>query len=300
MAHYNYSKGYCIQLGNENNWFVTGYENGMEYADTFAEIMKLKECPLNEYPKIVFLNSSNSDQLNEKDIKMILPSAVNEWKVHNYNAFRIWHSLQSNNIILEYKSQEPSKDEKYIAMWSLLSFVFLKCLKIGALPTHSGLAEYKGKGVLFAASGGTGKSTTCRRLPSPWKVLCDDENLIMPDGNNKFKVHPFPTWGDYLWDRSKNKWDIHQSVPLSAIFFLSRSESDEIEQLPQDKSSLYITGTAYQVFAKTIRSMDNNEQTAIMSQIFNNAFDISKSVPIYKLKISLTGRFWKKIEEVLI
>lgn len=299
MVSYNYAKGYCIQLGNENNWWVTGYENGKGYADTFAEIMKLKECPLNEYPKIVFFESSSLNQISEKDIETVFPDSLNKWKTYDHNNFKIWHCLKSNNIAIEYKSEKLSKDDKYSAMWILLSFVFLKCLKTGALPTHSGLAEYKGKGVLFAASGGTGKSTTCRRLPSPWKVLSDDENLIMPEGNNKYRVHPFPTWGDYLWNRSKNKWDIHQSVPLSTIFFLERSDNDEVERLSRDKSSLFMTGTAYQVLAKAIKSMDKDNQAAIMGKIFNNAFDISKSIPIYKLKISLTGRFWEKVEEIL-
>ncbi|HGE69725.1 TPA: SynChlorMet cassette protein ScmC [Candidatus Poribacteria bacterium] len=299
MARYNYLKGYCIQLGDDNNWWITGYEDSIKYADILSEIMRLNECPMNEYPKIVFFNSSNSDQLNENTIQSIFSNSETEWKAYDYNACRIWYGVQSNDVIVEYKSQEPSKDDKYVAMWITLCFVYLKCLKIGALPTHSGLAEYNGKGVLFVAPGGTGKSTTCRRLPSPWKALCDDENLIMPDKDNKFRVHPFPTWSDYFWDRANNKWDIHQSVPLSAIFFLERADNDEVVQLPKDKSSIYMTGTAYQVLAKAIIRMSKDEQSEIMRQVFNNAFDILNSVPVYKLNISLTGRFWEKIEQVL-
>ncbi len=299
MSYKNYTRGYCIQLGNGNNWCLTGYKDNVKYADILAEIMNLKECPLNEYSKIVFFNSSNSHQLNEKNIEKVLPDLTDEWKVYDYSSFRIWHSLQYGNIIIEYVSQEPSKDDKYNSMWTLLSFVFLRCLKTGGLPTHSGLAEYEGKGILFIASGGTGKSTACRRLPYPWKVLCDDENLIMPNKDGKFRVHPFPTWSDYLWERGRNKYDINQFVPLSAVFFLERSDKDEVEQLPKDVSSLYMTGTAYQVLAKILRKMGKDEQTTTMSQIFNNAFDVSRSIPSYKLKISLTGKFWKKVEEVI-
>jgi SynChlorMet cassette protein ScmC len=300
MTSYNYAKGYCIHLSDGNSWWITGYEDSIKYTDLFAYIMCLKECLPEKYPKFIFFNSSDSDHLNENIIKSTLCDSDTEWKSYKYDFGNVWYGVQSSDVIVEYKSQEPSKDDKFMAMWISLSFIYLKCLKTGALPIHGGLAEYKGKGVLFLAPGGTGKSTTCRRLPPPWKALCDDENLIIPDKNNKFLVHPFPTWSDYLWDRGNFKWDTQQAIPLSAIFFLDRSENDEVIRLSPDKTPIYMTGSSYQVLAKIIRLMNKNEQSIIMRQAFNNAFDILKAVPIYQLKISLTGKFWENIEEVLV
>jgi SynChlorMet cassette protein ScmC len=167
------------------------------------------------------------------------------------------------------------------------------------LSLHSALAEYNGKGILFAAPGGTGKSTCYNRLPDYWKPLCDDETLIVLDQNDTYRAHPFPTWSDYLMKRKENTWDVQYSVPLSAIFFIEQSDHDEIIYIDRRKSTLSITGSAKQILAIFLHGMKKEQKIDISTKMFNNAFDMAKKIPVFRLLVSLNGQFWKEVEKVV-
>ena len=156
-----------------------------------------------------------------------------------------------------------------------------------------------GRGFLLAGQGGTGKSTCCRRLPNNWKPLCDDEALIVLDKSKVYHVHPFPTWSDYIMERAKNTWDVQKSVPLSAIFFLEQSEKDEVIPLSKEQSAILITKSSKQAYDWSWTWIDKNNQTILIKDIFNNAFEMAKVIPAYRLRVSLNGRFWEEIEKVM-
>ena len=55
-----------------------------------------------------------------------------------------------------------------------------------------------------------------------------------------------------------------------------------------------------QMFGRFLRKTDKETKSSHLSKIFLNACRIAKKIPTYKLKVSLNGRFWEKIEETLI
>ncbi len=110
-------------------------------------------------------------------------------------------------------------------MWSSLAPIYLREQLFGGMPFHAGLVERDYMGFLISAPSGTGKSTSCRRIPPPWKPLCDDEVFIVKDSKGTYKVHPFPTWSEFFNGRKRHHLErFKRAVPLSAIFFLEQSK----------------------------------------------------------------------------
>jgi SynChlorMet cassette protein ScmC len=304
LINYNYNKGYCLHLSDENNWWVTGYEDGIKYANTFANVMNLKECSENGSPRLIFLESKEPRIAETKKNNIVSSELFQnfdaEWKFFDIDLIRLWSHVNFDGIICEVMYQENDKTDKYLFLWLSLHAIHQRSIRTGGLPFHAGLVEFMGRGFLLAGQGGVGKSTSCRRLPSNWKPLCDDESLIVLDKSNVYHGHPFPTWSEYIQERSQKTWEVQHSVPLSAIFFLEQSEKDEVIPLSKEQSVILMTNSSKQVYDRSWRWIIKNNQTIIMKNIFNNAFEMAKVIPAYRLRVSLNGRFWEEIEKVIL
>jgi len=46
--------------------------------------------------------------------------------------------------------------------------------------------------------------------------------------------------------------------------------------------------------------MDRNEEILLKKKLIDNASKIARAIPTYKLRASLTGRFWEEMEKILI
>jgi len=292
---YPYSKGYCLNLSDGNNWWITGYKDSTGYSVKFADIMRLEECLPNSSPKLIFCketeNNVKTSELRESLIK-------SGWRVCEHDVISIWNHNGSDDVICEFKNDDVYRNQ-YMAMWFSLQSVYYRSIKMGGLPFHSALAECDGKGVLLIAHGGKGKSTCCRRLPSHWKPLCDDETLVVLDKNGGYRAHPFPTCSDYLNKRAENTWDVRYSVPIYAIFFLRQDSSDKVVQLSKVNIPFFMIGSVLHVLKKSPLCVTQDEQNKIRECLFNNAVNMTKSIPVFQLRLSLNGRFWKEIEKVL-
>jgi SynChlorMet cassette protein ScmC len=303
LLMYNYPKGYNLYLEDGTNYWLTGYDDSIEFVDEFASIMRLTECPPNLLPKIIFYKTK-IDYQSTNDNNSILNEYTqsldkNEWEIHHYYDLSFCYNTISSDILCEIKIDKNGKDRKYQTMWTSLQAIYFNSINRGGLPIHGALIQHEGRGFLLAAEGETGKSTCCRRLPDYWQALCDDESLIVLNKNSKYRVHPFPTWSDYLSKRAKNTWNVQNSVPLSAIFFIEQSETDEVISLPVTQASLLVTDSAVQSMASKQTEIDKTDQSTIMTKIFNNSFDIATNIPAFRLKVSLRGTFWKEIEKVM-
>jgi SynChlorMet cassette protein ScmC len=152
---------------------------------------------------------------------------------------------------------------------------------------------------LLVASGGTGKSTCCERLPDDWLPLSDDESLVVLKEAKKYQAHPFPTWSDYLFKRNKKTWNVQYSVPLSGIFFLEQAEDDHVESVGEGTAAVLMTESATQICEKFWRNLGQEDQKEHRTELFDNACEMAKNIPGYRLSVSKDGRFWEKMEEVI-
>ena len=101
-------------------------------------------------------------------------------------------------------------------MRRIASQIAREALFRGGLLFHGALAEYRGSAFIMAGPGDVGKSTASRRLPSPWRSLCDDMTLVVRDCKGRFWAHPWPTWSRFNNGGPGGSWAVEQAVPLRA------------------------------------------------------------------------------------
>jgi SynChlorMet cassette protein ScmC len=170
----------------------------------------------------------------------------------------------------------------------------------GGLPLHCALVERDGLGILLVGRSGVGKSTACRRLPKGWSPLCDDLALVVRMSGGGFAAHPLPTWSAVGPDPENRRWDINRGVRLAAIFFLAQSAEDEILPAGTAMASVVLTDAAMTIFRSVRVQEQSLEKKLLGRNAFANAAALARSVPSHILRLSLTGRFWEKIEEILV
>jgi SynChlorMet cassette protein ScmC len=303
VSEVNRDAGFSIKLANGQGWHLVATEGVSSWVEKLASIMKLKTCEPNGYPKLIFIKRvSVKGGLEELTCmvkqKTITDIPVNDWKAHSLGDLRLWSHHDVPDVICEIGPGEDHELE-IIRMWESLHPIYQRVQGTGGLPIHAALIERNGIGVLIAAPGNRGKSTCCHRLPPSWRALCDDETLIVRDDNRKYFVHPFPTWSDYLYQRSERTWNVQQHFPLSAIFFLEQSEIDEAVPIGQGQAATLINKSAAEVCRRSWWNLDRSQEMAFRKELFHNACELAKEIRAYELRATLNGRFWEKMEGVL-
>jgi SynChlorMet cassette protein ScmC len=295
--------GYCLRLGNGQGWHVIADKDSRTWVEKFTSVLGLSSCKPNRYPKIIFTLINLEENILKKTIEKInldlgirLPE--NGWKAKKLQLIRIWTSSDTSDVIC---GVTPQSSYKYdISMiWQALFPIYIRALESGGIPIHSALVERNGKAFLLAGQGGAGKSTCSRRLPSPWSSLCDDEAFIIRNDKNQYLAHPIPTWSDQLNDNLPEKsCHVEQSYPLKAIFFLKQAQTDEIKTIGQGEASVLLSELASESLTWGWRYMPPDEETLLKKNLFDNSCKLARTVPVFTLRVSPSGRFWKEIEKI--
>ncbi|MGD9036935.1 MAG: SynChlorMet cassette protein ScmC [Syntrophobacterales bacterium] len=295
---------YLLQLGNAQGWQLVPTEGVRLEVDELARLMGLKSCEPNGYPKLIFIRSG-SDGWQYENTKTDLERNVGEvfigdgWKSHDLVVLRVWSHDNRPDIICEVKTEMGGSELDMLSVRLSLHAIYQRALEAGGLTFHAGLVERDGKGILLAALGDTGKSTCCRRFPLPWNALCDEEALVLSDDTQHYIAHPFPTWSDYFRKRSKRTWDVQRHIPVSAVFFLEQAEEDDVIPLGKGEAAVFAQQSAMQVCHRYWNNLDHEELKTLKKTLFHNGCEFSKAIQAFRLRVSLTGRFWEKVDEVL-
>jgi SynChlorMet cassette protein ScmC len=294
---------YCLTLGDGTSWCLGGDHQNSRLVDRLASIMELKECASTKFPKFIFTASGNANAGSEGPMDFLFHETSssrrrNGWYFYDHSTIRIWHHDNISDVVCEVKINK-GREIELINMWFALHPIYQQSISKGGLPFHGGLVERAGQGLLLVASGGTGKSTCCQRLPDDWRPLCDDEALVVLTEEETYQAHPFPTWSDYLWQRSDKTWNVEYSVPLLGMFFLEQSEADTVESLGEGRAAVLIAESAAQICQKFWRNLAEEDQRKHRTELFDNACEMAKSIPAYRLSVSKDGKFWEKMEEVI-
>ena len=164
---------------------------------------------------------------------------------------------------------------------------------------HGALAEKDGRGVILTAPGGTGKTTASRRLPAPWRSLCDDTTLVVRDSQGRYWAHPWPTCSRFQNEGPGGTWDVQKAVPLAAIFVLAQASENRVERVgPGHAVSLLVEGVK-QASQFMPLGLFKEEVRALHLEGFNNLCAMARAIPAYVLHISRTGPFWQEIERTM-
>jgi len=284
-----FTGGFFLRLASGLEWNILFTEEARLLVGKWASIMEIKNNGSHGYPKMLFLRGEEDGQKwGEKT----------DWKVKNLERMKIWSHPSSPHIICEI-GREDHSDLDLIRMSMATYPIFQRAVEVGGLPFHACLAGREGAGILLAAPGGGGKSTCARRLPSPWKALCDDETLIVRDCMGRYLVHPFPTWSNFFWGREERTWDVQKSLPLSAIFLIKKGKRDEVIPMGKGEAAARMYQAAQQVFLRYWRYFSSEEERGEKEKLFANSCELARKIPAFTLHASLEGQFWKEVEKVL-
>jgi hypothetical protein len=90
-----------------------------------------------------------------------------------------------------------------------------------------------------------------------------------------------------------------QYVPVKAIFFLEQSETDKVVPMGRGQSAVLMYQSAAEVCHRNWMKVNREEVSTFRKKLFENSCRLAKAIPAFRLRVSLQGRFWEKIEEVL-
>ncbi len=169
----------------------------------------------------------------------------------------------------------------------------------GGMLIHSALAEIAGRGVAMAGRGGIGKTTASRRLPLPWRSLCDDSAMIARDQRGNYWAHPLPTASEFCQDGTSGRCNFRQAVPLHAIFFLDQALEDRLEPLSGIAAVGRLLDVAMQAAGPAEDGQDADQIKSLRTHLFDNACALAKKVPCAILHLSLNGPFWLIIQRAI-
>ncbi|MCX7886802.1 MAG: SynChlorMet cassette protein ScmC [Verrucomicrobiae bacterium] len=303
------TEGYGLQLGDGSRWcFFADEPKLARWLKEFAEILCLNPTLKRGRCRAVFRDIG---QLSASELRLWLKRATlskgrrgefRYWLWGKRRRFACLARRAGNGSRWECVVYVPvvrQRQARIHLMNDALGAVYLQVILDGGMPLHAALAEFRGQGVLFAAAGGTGKSTSMSRLPPPWKPRCDDTVLVVRARGGIYRVHPFPTWSDHLWGRTDSRWPAEDHLPVSAIFFLQQAPRDSVERLGAGLAALHIQESAAQIMARWQRQWLPEQRKRLGTARFENACAMARRIPVFMLKLSLNGQFWRLVEKAL-
>ena len=161
---------------------------------------------------------------------------------------------------------------------------------------HGGLAVRDGRGLLFAAPPGGGKTTALSRLPSPWQVLADDATLVWPAGDG-FCASPLPTWS-VLTGRNPaiaaiGTWRLAEQLPLAGILFLEKCAGLELARC----QPIEVAPALYQALSEHPRVVAN--RGPLRQNLFHTACELARAMPTWRLRLDRTAAYWILLDRCL-
>jgi len=222
------------------------------------------------------------------------------WTLTHLRNLILWRHSWAPDVILQIDT-EQNEDSRIAAMSEVCLPFYIRAIEQGGLPLHAALVGRNGEAVALAAPGGTGKSTCARRIPKPWKALGDDLALITRRNSSsaEFLAHSFPTWSDFFFRRGGGAWTVEDNLPLGAVFFLSQSKEDNLLPMGQGEAAINLSQSGHQILFVLMRNLPLSDVRRIRAKLFDNACRLARSLPVFRLKFTLTGSFWDEIERAL-
>ena len=221
-----------------------------------------------------------------------------EWKIREFHDLVFFEHPALSHIICEIACVADGPRQAHQMRRALL-LVYIDALLSGGLPVHGALVEIDGAGVILAGHSGAGKSTASRRLSSPWRVLGDDLCLVVRDASGSYRAHPLPTWSAFSENGGPGVCRAGSSVPLRAVFFLEQSPGDECLEMKKSTAAVFMAASAVEVFRSIDFGFPNREEPAVKKALYASASSMALKMPAFLLRLSLTGRFWERIERAL-
>lgn len=294
MSVVNTENKYGMVLSDGVSWRLSFDDSLASWVHSLAKVMKLAPCRVeNPDNKLFFIPMENAEAYFPEQERLDVYVSG--------KMFNVWRNEDPATLFagIDIETMGIHKDLSIINMGNALKPFFRHYTQKGGGPMHAACAGLNGKGFLISAKGNTGKSTCIERLPDYYEKLCDDTALLVKTDENSYCVHPMPTWSDYFTERQASTFDVQYHLPLQAVFFLEQADKDEVVPLSRKEAVQSIFEGYKQAWKAYWNRMDDDVRKQRAMQVFNNSMELAKSIPCFKLKATLHGRFWDEIERIL-
>ena len=295
---------YAFRLGNGQKWRLMAVPGMESWLGRMAALMQLEENRSVSGSKIFFVRGGDGKETLPPILEALQRGRVkglpqNGWRPHLLHLVRIWNHPRLPDLICEIVPPETTK-QNFIQMREFLYWIYHHAMERGAVPFHAGLVAKNDTACILTGRSQAGKSTCCKRIPRSWRVLSDDEALVVPSQTNRYVAHPFPTWSDYINRGEERKsWPVETAVPLGAVFFLQQGPTDEVVPLGPGRTAVFTETLSWPEVLPPFIKWAPETVAMLRKKLFENACQLALSVPSFLLRVSLTGHFWEKMEEVL-
>jgi SynChlorMet cassette protein ScmC len=290
---------YPFRLSDGQCWGIEPSGDTREWADELAFLLGLK--PLQGCPdRTIRIRRvpPPSEAGAGRPSSSSLGYPREGWRGRISHSFEDWRHPAVRDVVFRLHQTESPRRVKEQMRHALLP-VYESAVSGGGFPIHCALVEHEGRGLLLVGKSGAGKSTACLRLPPGWNALADDMALALRAPGGGFRVHPLPTWSAVEPGTRARSWAIGRNVPLTAIFFLSQAVEDAVIPAGRAMASVILAEAALTIFNSVNSDSRAFETLPLKGDIFANAAAMVNAVPSCILRLTLEGRFWEKIEEVL-
>lgn len=279
---------YSFNLPQPFGWKINGVGFGAELVDQLQQIMQLSRMS-EDASGITVMPRSHYDVLPEAQRnRMSVFYSRKAVRLFRQDHSAQWFLVLPEDILFD-------RNTRVVLMWLILHPFLLQCLANGGLPVHASCAARNGRSIMVAAAGDTGKTTTVRRLKSPWQELCDDCALLLPHGQG-FELHPLPTWSEFIYGTNPHSsWNFEKGAALDAIFFLRQADQDRAEALTVPVATMRLYSSALEAMG----SWQKQFAPDLKTKIFETAATIARLTPAFILHATLQGDVQKSIENVL-
>lgn len=133
---------------------------------------------------------------------------------------------------------------------------------------HASSISHTGKGILFAAPSGTGKSTHAAMWKKYYKAdILNDDCPVIKIENGKAIIHGTP------WSGAKNR-AMHASSPLSAIIILEQADQNSIRELTIEEAVPLFLPRVFLPYQNPV----------LMDAVMQSVEEVIQTTPKYLLK----------------
>jgi SynChlorMet cassette protein ScmC len=280
---------YHIRLADHSEWAVVPSAETREMVDWAADILGLDPgAPATARRLYVTATGEMAGASRPHQ------EPVDRWRREDFGYGTFWFDGADGDVIFEISPTEI--EVKMIRQAGTLLYPIIDgAVRAGGLPVHAGTLARDSRCVILPATGNTGKSTCCRRTMAPWHSPGDDFGLVVRAGNGDYRLHPLPTWSDFLFHRQERHYRASDSYRLSGIFFLEQGARDEVLPVPQSDAAVRLFDRAGDTLLNYVR-IGQELRRSSAARFFENAWAIAHAVPVHLLRASLTGDFWTAIE----
>lgn len=293
---------YGLRLAQGDSWSLFFSHDLISWGREFVNILGLKADPKKHRNKIFFCSGQEARFEGE------IVNAFSGREIDGYAVSSIsfpgleiqYHLGTSSYFCTTLVPDEENNRIRYTSMISALFPLYQESIACGGLPLHAALLHHPNiGGIAILAPGGTGKSTCTQNAPSPWVSYCDDLILVVKDAQFMYYAHAFPTWSNFLLDRSRKPiWSIERYTGLQGLFFLQKADHDEIIPLLQLDAVQWIYESSMQIYQEFIIYLSKEDQLKQKTQAFSNACNLARQCPSFILKAVHHGYFWEEIEKL--